>query len=718
MKRWLTLFLAVLMVLSTVSMTVLAEEPEKIEENAPFEEQESAVWEESVEPAMAFTVMSGFCGGDETADYDNYDKAYKNLWWTLDSMGVLTIGGEGTMMDFDKQAAPWSYYKTSLKKLVIEEGVTSIGKSAFNGYSGLSGDLVIPNSVKTIGDNAFRLCSGFNGKLTIGNGVISIGDGAFSSCSGFTGYLILPYGVIAIGDSAFEFCSGFSDKLILPETVQSIGAKAFSICLKITDVYYIGNAPTVPNAENANAAFDSTVIFHYPEGASGWSANWNGYKAEVLDGGIIDHGSRGANVFWMLESNGVLTVYGVGVLEGETAKEKWGAGTPWYPYWDFITGICVTDGIENYSQTIDQQTFQFFSGKGLRITPDDKLTVSFAKVSDKQKTLDFSHTYFSESSVGYAFSCTEVLAQDVEISWDLSMTVDDLKEKVYPDSSDSKLDYFVWEDGNLYFCFTVDYSTMSGQPVPSIPVLVSAGSTLGKLEINSVEPEEDDVIMSGFCGGDTKAEYDKASEAYKNLKWELTYGGTLTVSGEGAMMDYDLLCSPFSSFAQIRLVIKEGVTSIGDHAFYQCGSFTGDPVLPKSITRIGAGAFLGTAFEKVYCKGNAPAVEKANANDPSFGSGVTFCYLEGNNGWITPTWNGYTTCKWEISKAGDINNDGTINVIDANIVRRTAAKMVTLDATQELAADVNGDGSVDALDANMIRKYAAGLVTKFPAQVG
>ena len=248
MKRWLTLFLAVLMVLSTVSMTVLAEEPEKIAENAPFEEQESAVWEESVEPAMAFTVMSGFCGGDETADYDNYDKAYKNLWWTLDSTGVLTIGGEGAMMDYTDQKAPWSsYYKSSLKKLVIEEGVTTIGKSAFSGCSGFSGDLVIPNSVKTIGDNAFSLCVGFNGKLTIGSGVTSIGNGAFSSCSGFTGHLIIPYGVTTIGNSAFEYCTGFSDKLILPETVQSIGSKAFSTCVGITDVCCIGSAPTVPN---------------------------------------------------------------------------------------------------------------------------------------------------------------------------------------------------------------------------------------------------------------------------------------------------------------------------------------------------------------------------------------------------------------------------------------------------------------------------------------
>ena len=70
---------------------------------------------------------------------------------------------------------------------------------------------------------------------------------------------------------------------------------------------------------------------------------------------------------------------------------------------------------------------------------------------------------------------------------------------------------------------------------------------------------------------------------------------------------------------------------------------------------------------------------------------------------------------WELIRTpGDIDGNGSINVIDANLVRRHAAKIITLDDTQLLAADVNKDGSVNVVDANLIRRYAAKLISEFP----
>ena len=62
---------------------------------------------------------------------------------------------------------------------------------------------------------------------------------------------------------------------------------------------------------------------------------------------------------------------------------------------------------------------------------------------------------------------------------------------------------------------------------------------------------------------------------------------------------------------------------------------------------------------------------------------------------------------------GDTNCDGKITVVDANMVRRAAAKAEELDEAQKLAADVNGDGKVTVIDANLIRKYAAKLIESF-----
>lgn len=63
---------------------------------------------------------------------------------------------------------------------------------------------------------------------------------------------------------------------------------------------------------------------------------------------------------------------------------------------------------------------------------------------------------------------------------------------------------------------------------------------------------------------------------------------------------------------------------------------------------------------------------------------------------------------------GDVNGDISINVIDANMVRRYTVKTITFEAKQLLAADVNGDGVINVLDANLIRRYAAKLISEFP----
>ena len=124
---------------------------------------------------------------------------------------------------------------------VMLEGITSIGISAFEGCTGLTGDLVIPNSVTTIGSAAFINCWNINGTLTIGNSVISIGDYAFYDCSSITGSLTIGNSVISIGDYAFCDCSSITGSLIIPNSVVSIGECAFHSCSGF-DMLIIGNS--------------------------------------------------------------------------------------------------------------------------------------------------------------------------------------------------------------------------------------------------------------------------------------------------------------------------------------------------------------------------------------------------------------------------------------------------------------------------------------------
>ena len=54
-----------------------------------------------------------------------------NVAWTLDDEGTLTISGEGDMAEFGLSSAPWSDRRASIKKVLINQGITYIGGSAF-----------------------------------------------------------------------------------------------------------------------------------------------------------------------------------------------------------------------------------------------------------------------------------------------------------------------------------------------------------------------------------------------------------------------------------------------------------------------------------------------------------------------------------------------------------------------------------------------------------
>ena len=78
--------------------------------------------------------------------------------WTL-SDGVLTISGEGTMTKFRSQDdAPWHRDRGSIKKIVIEQGISSIGDYAFYQATRLL-SIRIPSTVKTVGERAFYRCT-------------------------------------------------------------------------------------------------------------------------------------------------------------------------------------------------------------------------------------------------------------------------------------------------------------------------------------------------------------------------------------------------------------------------------------------------------------------------------------------------------------------------------------------------------------------------------
>ena len=149
-----------------------------------------------------------------------------NLRWHLTDNGVLTISGKGEMNDYSanyfENRAPWRGY--DIKRIIIGDGVTTIGVYAFAGCSSLT-SVTIPNSVTTIGEEAFEGCRALT-SVTIPNSVTKIGDSAFKDCSALTSVTI-PNSVTKIGDHAFDYCSALIS-VTIPNSVTTIGEDAFT----------------------------------------------------------------------------------------------------------------------------------------------------------------------------------------------------------------------------------------------------------------------------------------------------------------------------------------------------------------------------------------------------------------------------------------------------------------------------------------------------------
>ena len=233
-------------------------------------------------------VDSGTCG----AEGNNGD----NLTWILDDEGVLTISGTGAMANWNRRGSPWYANKDKIESVMIEDGVTSIGKYAFFDCSSLA-SIKLPNSISSIGIAAFNNCSSL-ASITLPNSISSIGELAFYYCSSLTSITIpnsvtniekyafcgcsmlasitISNSVTSIADSTFENCTRLKS-ITIPNNVISIGENAFHDCFCLTSVIYLGNTEQWNAIKKGRSALSAAqlknVKCHEHSHALAWSNN-------------------------------------------------------------------------------------------------------------------------------------------------------------------------------------------------------------------------------------------------------------------------------------------------------------------------------------------------------------------------------------------------------------------------------------------------------------
>lgn len=161
----------------------------------------------------------------------NTDSCGDNVTWSLSNDGVLTISGTGAMTDYDSEYnTPWNSQKSSIQKVMVETGVTTIGTNALNNCTALE-SVSLPSTLTAIGNAAFYNCTNLTA-VTIPEGVTSIGTDTFKNCNQLA-EIIIPNSMISIGGHAFDRCSAL-EKIELPDNVTSLGEYAFSECSSLT----------------------------------------------------------------------------------------------------------------------------------------------------------------------------------------------------------------------------------------------------------------------------------------------------------------------------------------------------------------------------------------------------------------------------------------------------------------------------------------------------
>lgn len=567
-------------------------------------------------------VVCNICGDVRTMENVHSGMCGEQMTWVLDSDGTMYISGSGSMADYaTKTDTPWYSVGSEILRIQVAEGVTDIS------------------------------------------------------------------------DHAFEDCQALVS-VLLPRTLTELGAAAFQGCTQLSEIIFIRTAPVF--GDDVFAGVKATI--YYPTNEEGWSVvigeHFGGELLWEQYNQIVDSGSCGDLLSWVLKGDGTLTISGNGQM-----KEYSNFDVPhWKVYKDRITAVVIEEGVTTVSgyafdgykslkslelpnslTSIGRWAFNYCTAlTGELVIPDNVKTVGDSAFRHCGALTGLRLGAGLERIEDSAFTQCRALTGELKLPPDLTFigerAFDDCLgftgELILPEGLTSISDYAFhglkgiagtllipdnvttigdgafrnipkltsvifgknvstiglttsyYYDRPFYECAGITEVTFLGEVPPDIKVSLSMGyldtvwvpkasldaytevlpSKIPTTAIIKAIPGED---ASGTCG--------------ENLTWTLSDAGTLTISGIGAMTNFkSYTVQPWASCRQeiTSVVIEEGVTTIGDYAFYDCvklktveapdsltnvGKYafhncvtlTGSPILPKGMTTIGERTYSG-----------------------------------------------------------------------------------------------------------------------------
>src|SRR5574344_1213261 len=579
-----------------------------------------------------------------------------DLSWVLVDH-TLTIFGTGKIADYNSGNDPWSAYHSSITSVVIESGVTSIGNSAFSGFSALT-SISIPNNLSSINNHTFNNCSSLT-SVSIPNSVISIARYAFAGCSSLTSVSI-PNNITSIEDAVFEGCSGLTtitlgadntayrstDKegkqcnalltydgknlikgcnnttipsdvtiiggaaftncsaltsITIPNSLTELSSTTFAGCSALTDVYYASTNPTAYISNwNLGSTANPARTLHIPSGATD-AFNKNGWTTTVF-ASISDDipagncGALNSNVSWMLLNN-TLTISGTGKIANYNS-----GNAPWSAYRSSITRVVIESGVTS----IGNSAFSGLSALTSVSIPESVTYIGesafsqsgLASVNIPENVTDIGAYAFQSclvTSVNIPKNVTNIESGAFNMCFMLETITVDAGNTAYrsTDANGNQCNALLSEDGKTLITGCKN-TTIPSDVTTIVESAFSACLGLTAISIpSSVTSIEDDVFT--YCSKITTITVDAGNTAYRSTDANSNQCNAL-LSKDGKTLIAG--CK--------NTTIPIGVTSIGTNAFNGCSGLTSVSI-PGGVTGIGDNTFWGcSTLANVYYNTTTP----------------------------------------------------------------------------------------------------------------
>ena len=485
----------------------------------------------------------------------NSNSCGEGLTWKL-SYGTLTISGTGKMDSYSSGGAPWHSQRAYIGRIVISEGVTSIGECAFEECTNVT-SISIPGSVTELNEYCFYACESMK-SITIPQSVTRIADGVFVACEKLTD--IYYGGTDASWKHITSRNAGLGDNVTIHSTGVFTGKCGDNLTWTIdnNEVLTISGTGRIPDYNDSSSGGNNT-------------APWYGYayqiKKVVLGSGVQNIGNDAfADCYGMTDitiPDGVTRI-GDSAFDGCSALTEISIPGTVSSIGDsaFYGCSALTEiSIPGTVSSIGDSVFSGCSALTEISIPDTVSSIGDSAFSRCSALTEISIPSTVSSIGSYAFSGCAL--REVEIPQGITSIQTRTFQyctqltKITIPASVTSVEICAFDNcpvlKNVYYGGTE--AQWEGMHVDNY-----AGNNSALLDATLYFEMQYQRIAAGSCGG--------------NLRWSLMEDGVLKITGSGAMPDYsDASNAPWHRYGSRIKEVRVGanVTKIGENAFRRTG---------------------------------------------------------------------------------------------------------------------------------------------------